>query len=140
MGDSDDQSVFWNDSEAYFLTHDFQTANHDGFSGDDSSGSKRILLSSGSENNHQVLSSSSSSFLESAESSSQSSPLGLTLSKTPSSLNLVQISLKKGKRPVSGKDMPRRRVEEYVSPEKLMASNFPAMHLQIGCIAGSIRN
>ncbi|XP_047975520.1 uncharacterized protein LOC125217977 isoform X2 [Salvia hispanica] len=28
--------------------------------------------------------------------------------------------------------MPRRRVEEYVSPEKLKASNFPAMHLQIG--------
>ncbi|KAG6406286.1 hypothetical protein SASPL_133886 [Salvia splendens] len=90
---------------------------------EDSSGSKRISLSSGSENHHQG---------GSAESSSQSSPLGLTLSKTPSFLNLVQMSLNIGKHSVSGKDMPRRRVEEYVSPEKLKASNFPAMFLQIG--------
>ena len=62
MGDSD-ESVFWNDSEAYFQSHDFQTANHDGFSDEDSGGSKRISLTSGSENNHQVLSSSLSSFL-----------------------------------------------------------------------------
>ena len=62
MGDSD-ESVFWNDSEAYFPTHDFQTANHDGFSGEDSGGLKRISLSSCYENNHQVLPSSSSSFL-----------------------------------------------------------------------------
>ncbi|KAG6408598.1 hypothetical protein SASPL_131616 [Salvia splendens] len=42
------------------------------------------------------------------------------------------MSLTKGKRPVSGKDVPRRRVEEYVSSEKLKASNFPATFLQIG--------
>ena len=48
------------------------------------------------------------------------------------------MGLKKGKRPVSGKDMLRRRVDEYVSPEKLMASNFSAMHLGIRCIAGNM--
>ncbi|KAL1535047.1 hypothetical protein AAHA92_31147 [Salvia divinorum] len=127
MGDSD-ESVFWNDGQVYFPPHDFQTANH-GISAEHSGSSKRISLSE----NHQE---------GSAESSSQSSPLGLTLSKTPSFLNLVQMNLSKGKKhsDSGNKDMPRRRMDDYVSPEKLKASNFPAMYIQIGTWEKMTRN
>ncbi|XP_042044509.1 uncharacterized protein LOC121790330 [Salvia splendens] len=74
---------------------------------EDSSGVKTIRLSL--ESDHQ----------EGDE--EMSSPLGLTLSKTPSFLNLLEMSLSKA-----------RKSDDLGSLEKLKASNFPALYIRIG--------
>ncbi|KAG6424884.1 hypothetical protein SASPL_115307 [Salvia splendens] len=86
--------------------HAFQLANQSMYE-EDSSGVKTIRLSL--ESDHQ----------EGDE--EMSSPLGLTLSKTPSFLNLLEMSLSKA-----------RKSDDLGSLEKLKASNFAALYIRIG--------
>lgn len=74
-----------------------------------------------------------------ADSSGQSSPLGLTLKKTPSFLNLLQRTLSKGAeqtQPSNLDNSPQTKIDDLGShqsqSEKLKASNFPAVFIQIG--------
>lgn len=70
------------------------------------------------------------------------SPLGLTLRKTPSLLDLIQMKLSQGISSTAGDsnsetfDFIVEKETEIVtmsgSTEKLKASNFPASHLKIG--------
>ncbi|KAL1564407.1 hypothetical protein AAHA92_06756 [Salvia divinorum] len=85
---------------------EFQIANQSIYE-EDSSGSKTIRLPP--ESDHQ----------EGDE--EMSCPLGLRLSKTPSFLNLLEMSLSK-----------TRKTDDLGSPEKLKASNFPALSIRIG--------
>ncbi|KAH6820116.1 ATP-dependent DNA helicase [Perilla frutescens var. hirtella] len=141
MGDSD-ESFFWDDKEdeygGFFSTQDFQ--NNHSFEAanqslyDEDSFSKRITLSPDSD--QPVLSFSPQNEGE-EDSSSHSSPLGLTLSKTPSFLSLLQRSLSKGKHAIINSDntnldnQPKKKMDDLGS-EKLKASNFPAFFIQIG--------
>ncbi|KAL3620659.1 hypothetical protein CASFOL_035571 [Castilleja foliolosa] len=84
---------------------------------------------------------SSSSFKGDAETNSceQSSPLGLKLSKTPSFLSLLQMSLCKEKHTNFSEthhdNKTRTKKHDSISesiPEKLKASNFPITFIQIG--------
>ncbi|CAK9153677.1 unnamed protein product [Ilex paraguariensis] len=67
---------------------------------------------------------------EEINSSEQSSPLGLTLRKTPSFLNFLEMKLSQSK-----KSNCSTQIDDFLSqpmPEKLKASNFPASLLRIG--------
>ncbi|KAI3445408.1 hypothetical protein Pfo_002073 [Paulownia fortunei] len=141
MGESE-ESVFWSEKEedrygGIFTSEDYQS-NHCFEPGsqiindDEESGSKRIRLSP--EFNQQE---------GDTDSSAQSSPLGLTLRKTPSFLSLVQRRLSKGKQAdfstqdnqSSHHDKPITKIDDLGSQsmsEKLKASNFPAIFIKIG--------
>ncbi|KAK4427611.1 hypothetical protein Salat_1530000 [Sesamum alatum] len=123
-----DESVFWSEKEAgSFGSEDFQS--------NQSYGSKRIRFSPEFDDQLQE---------GDADSSAQSSPLGLTLRKTPSFLNLVQRCLSRPNQPdlssqndhVPGHNhKPRRKADDSGSQpmsEKLKASNFPAIFIKIG--------
>ncbi|KAK4402140.1 hypothetical protein Sango_0954700 [Sesamum angolense] len=128
MSESDDESVFWSEKEAASSGSPDFRSNH-------CYGSKKIRFSPEFDDHLQE---------GDAHSSAQSSPLGLTLRKTPSFLNLVQRSLSKAKQPdfssrnnhVSRHDhKPRRKTDDSGSQpmsEKLKASNFPAIFIKIG--------
>lgn len=64
------------------------------------------------------------------------SPLGLTLRKTPSLLDLIQVKLSQGDPAFSGQAAGRRRdggsSAAQNNPDKLKASNFPVSILRIG--------
>lgn len=64
------------------------------------------------------------------------SPLGLTLRKTPSLLDLIQVKLSQGDPAFSGQAAGRRRdgmsSAAHNNPDKLKASNFPVSILRIG--------
>ena len=68
----------------------------------------------------------------SSSSSEQTSPLGLTLRKTPSFLNLVEMKLAQS----------RTKKHKTEDPGKLKATNFPAVLLKIGSweVTKTLRN
>ncbi|PIN02111.1 hypothetical protein CDL12_25380 [Handroanthus impetiginosus] len=131
MGESD-ESVYWSGKEGSNTSEELQ---YDQSNYDEEYGSKRIRLSPDSDR-----------FQEGdIESCAQSSPLGLTLRKTPSFLSLVQMSLSKGNQSdfsgqdnihVSNHDKPRPKMDHHLVSqpviEKLKASNFPATFVKIG--------
>ncbi|PSS03071.1 Homeobox protein [Actinidia chinensis var. chinensis] len=84
------------------------------FSGFQSSNCKKMRISS--ESNQEDGGEMSSS------GSGQTSPLGLTLRKTPSFLSLVEMKLSQS----------RTKKHKTEDPEKLKATNFPALLLKIG--------
>ncbi|GER44968.1 hypothetical protein STAS_21883 [Striga asiatica] len=138
MSSESEERVFWNDKtygyertflsefeHNYINTKWFEAANQNAIDQDESV-TKRIRFSP--ESHHQE---------GDADSSEQSSPLGLTLRKTPSFLNLVQTSLSQGKKA----DPPKKDdTGSSSTPEKLKASNFPAIFIKIGVWQRTTRN
>ncbi|KAL3814634.1 hypothetical protein ACJIZ3_015902 [Penstemon smallii] len=126
-----DRTVFLNEKEEGYggdftsqdLVNNQYFESHAEFQNSDESVSKKIRLSE--EFNHQE---------GDGDSSAESSPLGLTLRKTPSFLSLLETKLSKGKQEIdriSYNERSRTNIHD-LGYEKLKASNFPAVQIKIG--------
>ncbi|XP_051113965.1 uncharacterized protein LOC127239702 [Andrographis paniculata] len=112
------ERVFWIDeneegSEEFESSHG---SDHDDYSSNLPPHHSHLLPQDAGNNSRQSPASASES---------SSSPIGLTLTKTPSFLSLLQRRLSKGKNPA-------KEDHGKPAPEKLKASNFPAVFIEIG--------